>query len=48
MAAELARQSVEYEFIRVPGGPHVFDARMDDPEVRKIFESALAFLKRRR
>ena len=45
MAREFERRGVEHEFIRIPGGPHGFDAKMEDPTVAEAFERALAFLK---
>lgn len=44
MARELQRHDVECEFIRIPGGAHGFDAKMDDPRVAAAFERVLAFL----
>ena len=45
MAAELKRQGVEHEFIRIPGGPHGFDSNVKDPRVGEVFERVIVFLK---
>ncbi len=45
MAREFERHGVEHEFIRIPGGGHGFDGKMEDPRVAEAFERALAFLK---
>ena len=47
MAGALADAGVEHELITVPSGPHGFDGRMDLPEIARVFERALDFLKRR-
>ena len=46
MAEALADSSVEHQLITIQGGPHGFDANMDDPQVSAAFEEALAFLGR--
>ena len=35
-----------FEFVRVPGGPHGFDGRMNKPEMAAYFEQAFEFLKK--
>jgi acetyl esterase/lipase len=47
MAAELKDRHIEHQLIRVSGGPHVFDGKMDDPAIAKIFDEAVDFLKKR-
>jgi acetyl esterase/lipase len=44
MAGELKRYGVEYEFIRIPEGPHGFDSRFDDPQVAHAFDRVIDFL----
>ena len=47
MASELKRRDVEHELIRIPGGPHGFDGRMNDPLAAEAFAKVLVFLNRR-
>lgn len=47
MAAELKRRGIAHELIVLPGRPHGFDGKMDDPEVRDAFEKSLHFLRSR-
>lgn len=47
MDAELTRNKVEHDFIRIPGGPHGFDGRVNDPVVAKSFERVLDFLSKK-
>lgn len=44
MAAELKGHGVQNELIVMPAFGHIFDAMMDDPEVRSAFDRVLAFL----
>ena len=46
MAAEYQRRGVKHEFVRIPGGGHGFDGRMEDPAAKGAFERAVEFLKR--
>jgi acetyl esterase/lipase len=46
MARELKRHGVEYEFIRIRGGPHGFDSNMEDLTVTQAFEQVMTFLKK--
>ncbi len=45
MAAELERRGVEHQFIRIPGGPHGFDAP-GKPGVSEALDQVIAFLKK--
>jgi acetyl esterase/lipase len=47
MAKELAKAGVEHEFITIPGGPHGFDARIEDPVVINALDRAREFVQRR-
>ncbi|MFN7994400.1 MAG: alpha/beta hydrolase [Bryobacteraceae bacterium] len=44
MAAELQRNGVEHEFIRIPGGEHGFDHKAQDREVEEAFRRVIEFL----
>jgi acetyl esterase/lipase len=46
MARELARRNVEHKFIQILGGPHGFDANLNDPQAVQAFEEVLSFLKK--
>ena len=46
MASELKRRDVGHELIRIPGGPHGFDGRMNDPLAAEAFAKVLIFLNR--
>jgi acetyl esterase/lipase len=47
MAEALAGAGVEHELITIPGGPHGFDARIEDPVVVDALDRAHKFLRRR-
>jgi len=44
MAAELKRQRVKHELIRIHGGPHGFDSRADAPQTARAFDQVVGFL----
>lgn len=46
MAKELTRVAVENELISIPDGCHVFDRDMDAHQVKDVFRTVLAFLKK--
>jgi acetyl esterase/lipase len=46
MAEALAAADVPHRLLTIPGGEHVFDARMTDPTVAAAFDEVLIFLSR--
>lgn len=46
MTRELARHNVEHRFIQIRGGPHGFDANLNDPQAVQAFEEVISFLKK--
>jgi acetyl esterase/lipase len=45
MNAELERAGVSHEFVRLPGRPHAFDGKTDDPMVATTLDRVIAFLR---
>ncbi len=47
MAQALDARKVEHRLITVPGGGHGFDSDTRNPEVKRILEDVVAFIKQR-